>query len=188
MLRVIEMVKRRVYQNEKHVHFVTFSCYRRRQLLSLDSSKRILIGQLGSRLVKHSGICTGFVIMPDHVHALLWFPEPGELSSFMNHWKDQSSRLIKESLNKQRPEYLSRISLSDPVWQARYYGFNIWSRKKLAEKLEYIHLNPVRAGIVEKAVEWKWGSARWYEIGKSAGLPINWPPGMETDDEFVVGE
>ncbi|MBD3674978.1 MAG: hypothetical protein HUJ26_15785 [Planctomycetaceae bacterium] len=72
------MVKRRVYQNEKHVHFVTFSCYRRRQLLSLDSSKRIVIGQLGSRLVKHSVLCTGFVIMPDHVHALLWFPEPSD--------------------------------------------------------------------------------------------------------------
>jgi putative transposase len=78
--------------------------------------------------------------------------------------------------------------VTDPVWQARYYGFNLWSRQKLDEKLEYIHLNPVRAGLVEKAVEWKWSSARWYEIGKSAGLPISWPPGMETDDEFVAGE
>jgi hypothetical protein len=44
---------------------------------------QIVIGQMDSRLSKHSGICTGFVIMPDHVHALLWFPEPGVLSSFM---------------------------------------------------------------------------------------------------------
>jgi len=155
------MVKRRVYQDEKHVHFLTFSCYRRRQLLNLDGAKKIVIGQLGSRLAKHSGICTGFVIMPDHVHALSWFPKPGELSSFMNHWKDQSSRLIKQYLQQHRPEYLNRLSVSDPVWQLRYYGFNIWTRNKLEEKLDDMHMNSVKAGFVEKAVEWKWSSARW---------------------------
>ncbi len=49
------MVKRRVYDDDKHVHFVTFSCYRRRTLLEADRAKRIVIGHLGSRLTKRDG-------------------------------------------------------------------------------------------------------------------------------------
>jgi len=180
------MVKRRIYDNDKHVHFVTFSCYKRRNLLQHDQAKRIVIGQLGSRLAKHDGLCLGFVIMPNHVHALVWFPEVRQLSPFMNKWKDQSSRQLKELFRTQFPNYWTQIEKTDPIWQPRYYGFNIWSRQKVDEKLEYIHMNPVRAGFVKKAVEWKWGSASWYYSGKSVGLPIGWPPGLETDDEFEV--
>jgi putative transposase len=181
------MVKRRVYDNEKHAHFVTFSCYKRRQLLQHDQAKRIVIGQLGSRLAKRGGICTGFVIMPDHVHALLWFPETGQLSPFMNKWKDQSSHEIKKLYRTRFPKYWEQIDESDPTWQPRYYGFNIWSRQKVEEKLDYMHLNPVRSGLVEQAVDYRWSSARGYLAGKPVGLPIAWPPGLETEDEFVAG-
>ena len=68
------MVKRRVYDTQKHIHFVTFSCYKRRKHLQHDQAKRIVIGTMGSRLAMQQGLCLGFVIMPDHVHALLWFP------------------------------------------------------------------------------------------------------------------
>ena len=40
------MVKRQVFDNEKHVHFVTFSCFKRRTFLQQDQAKRIVIGQL----------------------------------------------------------------------------------------------------------------------------------------------
>ncbi|HCS53102.1 hypothetical protein [Rubinisphaera sp.] len=64
------MIKRWVYDDEKHIHFVTFSCYKRRKHLQHDQAKRIVIGEMGSRLAKQSGLCLGFVIMPDHVHGL----------------------------------------------------------------------------------------------------------------------
>ena len=44
------MVKRRVNDDEQHIHFVTFSCYKRRRYLHTDFAKRIVIGQLRSRL------------------------------------------------------------------------------------------------------------------------------------------
>ncbi len=144
-----------------------------------------MIGQLGSRLAKHNGLCTGFVIMPDHVHALVWFPEPGQLSEFMNKWKDQSSHEIKTLYQTRFPAYWTQLGEADPIWQARYYGFNIWSRLKVEEKLDYIHLNPVRARLAERAFDYRWSSAAWYLAGKSVGLPIRWPPGLETDDDFA---
>jgi hypothetical protein len=50
------MVARRVYDNEKHIHFVTFSCYKRRKYLQTDLAKQIVIGQLGSRIALHNGV------------------------------------------------------------------------------------------------------------------------------------
>lgn len=47
------MVKRRVYDDEKYIPFVTFSCYKRRKYLQSDRTKRMVIGHLGSRLSKH---------------------------------------------------------------------------------------------------------------------------------------
>ena len=48
------------------------------------------------------------------------------------------------------------------------------STTKVHEKLTYMHENPVRAGPVRHAVDWKWSSARWYELRQSVGVPIGW--------------
>jgi hypothetical protein len=39
-------------------------------------------------------------------------------------------------------------------------------------KLQHMHLNPVRAGLVEKTIDWKWSSARWFEPGRSVGVGL----------------
>lgn len=99
------MSGRKLYDDEKHIHFVTFSCYKRRKFLQHERAARIVIGNLGSRLARHNGICLGFVIMSDHVHALIWFPETGQLSPFMNEWKTQSSIALKVLLRTELPNY-----------------------------------------------------------------------------------
>jgi len=180
------MAQRRIYDDINHIHFVTFSCYQRRTLLNPDQAKRIVIGHLGNRLAKRNGLCPGFVIMPNHVHALVWFPQPNQLSPFMDEWKGQSSQTIKLLYQNNFPSYYQHIPDADPVWQASYYDFNIWSRRKVEEKLDYMHQNPVRARLVERAADWPWSSARWYLNSKPVGLPIRWPPGLETNDEFAV--
>jgi putative transposase len=57
-------------------------------------------------------------------------------------------------------------------WQPKYCSFAIYERHKLQEKLRYIHLNPVRAGFVAKAVDWKWSSVRLYEQRRSVGIAV----------------
>ena len=64
----------------------------------------------------------GFVIMPDHVHALLWFPETLQLSQFMSKWKELTSKTLKTILSDRFPNYWSQIDSSEPIWQPRYYG------------------------------------------------------------------
>ena len=67
------MSKLTFHDDQLHAHFVTFSCYRRRRLLDHDRAKRILLGVLNSQLASRDATCVGFVVMPDHVHAIVWF-------------------------------------------------------------------------------------------------------------------
>jgi putative transposase len=67
-----------------------------------------------------------------------------------------------------------KIQCHPRFWQPKYYAFEICSQSKIEEKLVYMHENPVRAGLVERAIGWNWSSARWYELGKSVGVPITW--------------
>ena len=45
---------------------------------------------------------------------------------------------------------------------------NVRDMKELKKEIAYIHDNPVRRGLVEKSVDWKWSSARWY-AGQTEG-------------------
>ena len=112
--------------------------------------------------------------MPDHVHAILWFPETGCLSAFMQTWKSRTSRQLKKFVRGQMQEYAQSISPKDPFWQAKYYAMSLYTRRKAVEKLNYMHLNPVRAGLVEQACDWAWSSARYFEEGKTVGVPLGW--------------
>ena len=90
----------------------------------------------------------------------------------MHEWKRQSSFRIRTWYRETAPIYFAGFGEGKRFWQARYYAFEIYSRKKLDEKLTYMHLNPVRAGLVERAADWPWSSARWYELRKDVGVPI----------------
>jgi hypothetical protein len=65
-----------------------------------------------------------------------------------------------------------------PVWQKRFYDFNVWSTRKRVEKLRYMHRNPVARGLVEKPEDWKWSSYRFYACGELGLVRVNrqeWP-------------
>lgn len=92
----------------------------------------------------------------------------------MHEWKRSSSRFIREWYQQQQLHYFDDVEVGNRLWTPRYYSFEIETREKLEEKLTYMHMNPVRAGLVSRAVEWPWSSARWYELQKPVGVPIEW--------------
>jgi len=165
---------RRIYDTERHAHFITFSCYHRRRLLDHPLMRDVLASILNDRLRACAGICSGFVIMPDHVHSILWLPEPDDLSRFMKAWKQTSSLKLNRMLRGLLPNYAATFPSTDAFWQSKYYPFNLYSESKAHEKLEYMHLNPVRAGLVQRAVDWRWSSARHFELNEPVGVPIQW--------------
>jgi len=58
-------------------------------------------------------------------------------------------------------------------WQPWFYDFNVYSAKKIREKLEYMHANPVMRGLVRNPSDWLWSSFLFYEKGEVGLVPID---------------
>jgi putative transposase len=170
------MSERKIHSEGTFAHYVTFSCFKRRKFLNPDLSKQIMLGCLSAQLRRQKGICTGFVVMPDHFHAVVWFPEEDQISLFMNKFKDVTSTRILELYKTRFKKYSETLPDHEHVWQAKYYDFNIFSQSKLREKVNYMHNNPVASGLIKDPCDWKWSSAGFWILGKTVGVNLSWPP------------
>jgi REP-associated tyrosine transposase len=54
-------------------------------------------------------------------------------------------------------------------WQRRFYDFNVWSQRRKIEKRHYMHMNPVKRGLVTDPKLWPWSSYRFYQF-RGVGL------------------
>src|SRR5437016_4021241 len=117
------MAQRRVCDDERFAHFPTFSCDHRRRLLDHDHPKRVVLGVLNEQLERQSARCAGFVVMPDHVHAVVWFPRTGQLRRFVHEWKRRPSLTIRAWYRALPARYFEGLTMGDRFWQPKYYAF-----------------------------------------------------------------
>jgi putative transposase len=147
------------HQKTGNFHFITFSCYRRQPFLQTDPTKNT-IQTILERTRKQQGLCiAAYVIMPEHIHLLTDEPATGTIASFLQIFKQLTSRELKPASQKQ-------------FWQHRYYDFNVHSAEKLTEKIKYIHRNPVTRGLVSKPEDYRWSSFTHYATGEPGPIEI----------------
>jgi putative transposase len=147
------------YYGYGHLHFITFSCYRRLPLLGYASARNCFLEILEEVRHKYDFVIVGYVVMPEHVHLLMNEPSHGDPSVVMQVLKQRTSHAISH----QEPQF----------WQLRFYDFNVWSARKHVEKLKYMHRNPVTRGLVETPEEWLWSSYRWYLLAEVGAVTLN---------------
>ncbi len=126
----------------------------------------------GEGLTRQKVSCIAYVLMPSHLHAVIGVTDYSLISRFMQSFKIISSKNLKEQLGH---NFLERITNSGKYhfWQPRYDELVITSEKQFRTKIQYIHTNPVRAGLVREAVDWVYSSARSWN-GKGRGIvPID---------------
>ena len=90
-----------------------------------------------------------WVVLPDHMHALLTLP-PGD-EDYSGRWK-----AIKIAFVKAMPktEYLSAVRAANGergVWQRRFWEHTIGDERDYAAHVDYVHINPVKHGLVNRA-------------------------------------
>jgi putative transposase len=166
------MPKRQVIDLPGGFHFVTFSTYQRRQFLAPERTRTIVVEVLQTCLETHQASCHGFVVMPNHVHAILSVAPEATIASFLQAWKKTSSYRIKRFYVQELTKYRDLCPDDCPIWQAKFYDFNLESDEKFNEKLDYMHNNPVVAGWALTILDWAWSSARFYELGENVGVKI----------------
>jgi putative transposase len=108
----------------------------------------------------------GYVLMPEHVHLLISEPREGSPSKVLHNLKlGVARKLRKPSRAGEELRLLPREPLR-AFWQARFYDFNVYSSGKESEKLNYMHANPVKRGLVKHARDWVWSSWAYYFGGE----------------------
>ena len=179
--------KRRVRYNEPgQPRELTFSCYRQYAFLSRDRTREWLCEALDEARAESGFELWAYVIMPEHVHVLV-YPggAPQQMCRFLQAAKEPVARKAIRYLKANTPEWLARITVRERArvrhrfWQSGGgYDRNIISAEALRAVIDYIHANPVRRGLVPRAEEWEWSSARWY-----AGLR---PVKLEMDEAVLT--
>ncbi len=161
------------YYGLGHLHFITFSCYRRLPLLGTADSRNAFVQALDEVRGKYAFALAGYVVMPEHVHLLIGEPKLGNLSTVIQSLKLRVSkttrRLRRGTSTSQKSLTLREPVAADRFWQPRFYDFNVYSARKRREKLDYMHRNPVTRGLVEDPKSWPWSSYASYS-GRGAPL------------------
>jgi len=136
---------------DEEVYFITVCCAERgRNSLAVPHTAQELLESIVHRNLEHKWFTHLFVIMPDHVHALLSFgPTAKSITSTIRAWKHWTAY---------------RLGIA---WQRDFFEHRLRHDESRREKADYLLNNPVRAGLVQTAHEWPYV---WWPDGEN---PLN---------------
>ncbi|MGH9328185.1 MAG: REP-associated tyrosine transposase [Terriglobia bacterium] len=138
------------------IFFVTVNL--RRVLAPLRRGEyQSLTAVIGASCAKLGFKLYGYVLMPDHWHALLWTRYPLTISRAVQDIKWSSARALNELRGT-----------SGAVWQHQFWDRFVRHAKEFNDRLMYMHLNPVRSELVAKPEDWRWSSYNNFALDQEA--------------------
>ena len=147
---------RRIERNGRHF-FVTAHVARGVSPFTAEE-RNFCLTSLSKTRAKHRFHLFAYVVMPDHAHLLVQIFD-SDLPAIVRDWKRESAFAIGRARKT-----------TGALWQARYFDFILRRARDFAEKFEYIHQNPVAAGLVERPEDWRWSSCAFYARAGSVML------------------
>jgi putative transposase len=124
-----------------------------------------------------------YVLMPNHFHGIVKTSQKGDLSELMRTWKSASARMLIESGERCHQDWLNSFQENAveykvrgqkyQVWMPRFDDFAIRNERELAIKMNYIHGNPMKHGIIEKAEDYPFSSLKDYLGGTNGYVTID---------------
>ncbi|MBI2480936.1 MAG: transposase [Planctomycetia bacterium] len=162
------------YHEPGDFHELTFSCYHRMKLLTNDAWRGYLSRSIDAAASAEEFLVLAFVFMPEHVHLLVFPSRPAvdaeSISRFLAEVKRPCSLQVKADLMASGSRLLQRLTIRERPdrWVFRFwqegpgYDRNLNTPTSVMAAIDYIHLNPVRRGLVKQAGLWRWSSARWH--------------------------
>ncbi len=181
------------YDIPGHAHYLTFTCFGNQPFFSRDRSRQWFFDALLAAKRRHPFDLWAFVIMPEHTHLLLFPREGTQISNVLQSIKQPVAQRAVAWVIAEARSFLPRMADIQPNGQTSHrfwqrgggYDRNIWSCEEILEKVHYIHENPIRRGLVERADQWPWSSWRAWEEGVDEPIPIDrdnlpWASGKST--------
>ena len=153
------MTRLRRIETRDRIFFVTTNLARGTPELAI-AERDLLLRQIVRQRAAGGFLLFGYVVMPDHLHLLI-APTAADLIGVMREFKSCTGQGIRNVRQDGKA-----------IWQSRYFDFILRRVGDFWEKLEYIHENPVKAGLVRDAEDWPWSSARHYARGAGV-IPVD---------------
>ena len=160
-----------VYE-ENHPQFFTATINEWHHILKDDAVKDIIIGSLRFLVKANRVNVYGFVIMSNHLHLIWRIKSPHLQKNVQRDFLKYTAQQIKFYL-KQHDELLletCRVNHHDRaymIWKTDSLSVDLYSEKVFSQKMDYIHNNPVSAGLCNLPEAYKYSSAGYYLLNKS---------------------
>ncbi|MBI1299716.1 hypothetical protein GC175_32730 [bacterium] len=170
------------FQIAGHVYYVTTVVYGRLRLFTGAAYVIPLFDSLHYYRHRHQCKLLGYVIMPDHIHLMLWPQREDALEDFMRDFKSfTAKRLIRQAEVEGRDDLSTAFAAAGAetgrsdhkVWQDSYWDKNVYSTEFLRQKLNYVHRNPLRGKLVEEIANYPYSSYRNYVLGDDSLIEID---------------
>ena len=146
------------------LHFVTANVLDRIPIFTDSSLCVVFLDELNSMSREWPSRLIAYVLMPDHFH-LICNPRDGRIKEFVGALKSLSAKRIVKASTRFRFDVNSE---GHRVWQESFKAIPLWSGWMIWQKINYIHANPVKAGLVESARDYRWSSFHsFYSQGES---------------------
>ena len=162
---------RKTFNTPGDAHELTFSCYRRIPQFEREPLVSLFLSSLDQARDACKFHLWAFVVMPDHVHLLIWPTEPVyRMDRILTAIKKPASHLCLSWLREHDERALARLRVSEKGGKARHrfwqdgpgYDRNLFASPAVWSSISYMHANPVRKGLVGSELDCPWSSARWY--------------------------
>lgn len=138
----------RRFEGHGYPSLITTNVMNRLRLFSERKAASMLLEVLAEVQAGAGVTIFAYVVMPDHIHLVASWPPHLRLSRIM--------RLIKGRFARR---WNQQAGLNGSVWQSRYHERALRSEESLARAVDYVHWNPVVAGLVGEPSEFAWSSA-----------------------------
>jgi putative transposase len=169
-------IKNRIFKNMKMIYltewpqFYTATVLNWQHLLEKDKYKNLIVESLQFCVKENKVKLYAFVIMSNHIH-LVWQQIPPTTKVKLQHsFMTFTAQKIKEDLQKNNPILLEtfKVNATDrmyQIWERNPLTVDLFSPKVFYQKIDYVHFNPVVAGLCINPEDYYYSSSKFYATG-----------------------
>ena len=180
------MPVKRIITAPDGIYFITFTCYQWLSLIELTKGYDLIYNWF-DHLKSCGHYINGYVIMPNHVHALIGFRNTGKLINTIvgNGKRFIAYEIIKRLKAQHERKLLHQLSIAveakdrernkrHEVWEDSFDWKECRTHKYMQQKLDYMHMNPCRGkwNLAAAPADYEHSSARFYICGEHAAYPV----------------
>ena len=182
------MGRKYAIRDQQALHFVTFTVVNWIDVFIRDEYRQIIVDSL-NYCSAHKGLNVhAYCIMTSHVHLILSVREEYVLSNVIRDMKTYTATQLRKALQdhpgESRKAWLrwmferagkkNRRNVDFQLWQQHNHPIELTTSPMIAQRLDYVHNNPVEARFVNDPTTWIWSSCQAYESGVDGEAVIDY--------------